>query len=170
MVAPVILAAIIGAIGSVGAAKMQAEAQKMQGLGSNRTPGGGFGIQPGSDKFMKRINDLNENPDDKGQLGEGMVEGALGEALNRGASDQFSLGLEAATQNVDPTQNFRTAMSDGSGGAEKGFNMDDALQYAAMASALGSMAAGPPPPRPPSLPGGGGFRVEPYNMRSAYGG
>jgi hypothetical protein len=167
MVAPAVIAAIIGAVGSIGAAKMQAEAQKMQGLG-NRAPGGGFSLGTGTDKFMKRINDLNENPDDKRQLGEGMVSGALGDALNRGANDQFSLGLAASAQN-DPAQNFSQAMSGSEQGAEKGFDMDNALQYAAMAGALGSMLSGPPPPRPPGLPGGGGFRVEPFTMRSTYG-
>lgn len=183
MVAPAIIAAIIGAVGSAASQKMAADAQQqssaMQASSSAAGGEGGFDLGVGTDKFMSTMRQLNETPDGKltlpkNKMGAGMVEGALGDALNRGGSDQLSLGLEAATQGAanggDPASGFAQAMAGGGEAGGGGFNPDQAMQYAAMAAQLGSMFSGPGAPPPPGLPGGGGWNgPEPFTMRQAYG-
>jgi len=142
---------------------MQSSASATPGahqLGGNK---GEFGLELTTPKFNKALRSLDEQltPSAPQQMGLGDIASQLNQPQQLG----IGAALPAST---GPDEFAKVAAAGYPEDAAKagGFDVDQALQYAALASQLGSMFAGPPPPRPPSVGGGGGG----ISLRSVYGG
>lgn len=177
MPVPIALA-IAGIASSLAAAKMQADAQNqsaaMTASGGAAGQGGGIDLETGTNKHMNTIRALNEGNtgnvyDEVGQsfLSPGKtdhMEGVQGQSfLQPGSQDHMS----KIAMGGEPSGNVMGMDGAGGGGGEGGggFNMDNALQYSALAAQLGSMFAPPPPPAAPRGGGGMNVNVQPFTMR-----
>ena len=183
MIAPAIIAAIIGGVASLmGGAmggKPKGEGHQAQPAGFGGSSGGGGGSGP---SFLAGPDQMPGQgpffaPDGQGGAGSrtpsnytAKVSGAdIPEpkgftplsapplSRNEAAGGGFSLGTESLEL---PT----------TGAGKEGLDSDKALEYAAMAAAIGSLFNAGGPPKPPALSGRGQFDAQPTSMRFLYGG
>lgn len=159
------LAFIIPAIASIVSAKMAGDAQQASATaaasGGAAGKGGGFDATTGTDKWANTIRALNEG---KGPIQYEHVSPLDPEktVLKPGTFDIENVALGKPSGNVMG----QGSGAEGGGGEGDGgkFDMDNALQYAALAAQLGSMFAPPPPPQAPA-PGRMQMNVQPYTLR-----
>ena len=125
--------------------------------------GGGFDATTGTDKWANTIRALNEG---KGPLKYEHVSPLDPQQsfLKPGKSSHLSDIATGARASGSVMGQGSGAEGDGGEGDGGKFNMDNALQYAALAAQLGSMFAPPPPPQAPA-PGRMQMNVQPYTLR-----
>jgi hypothetical protein len=174
---PFPIAAVIGALATLTSSKMAADQANVSNAQANSRAalgqGGGGDFKPFT-KYTESLRMLNDDPSSLAK-----VEGHKRPSLF--ASPEDAAATRARTESplkAGQTQysaedikgeglagNVYESAPGGEGGGE-GFNMDNALQYAALAAQLGSMFAPPPPPPPPRAGGGGGgFNAQPFTLR-----
>lgn len=172
---PAPLALIIPAIASIISSKMAGDAQQASSAAaaSGGAAGQGFGDiggafnETGTDKYNETIRSLNEggeyNRDRLFAAGHAPESGSLSDSLLSPGDNTHMADIAAGGA---PSGNVMGGAEGGGGeGDGGGFNMDNALQYAALAAQLGSMFA--PPPPPPAPRGGANMNVnaQPFTMR-----
>lgn len=164
------VAAVIGAVASLAGSAMaanQANLANAQQMSAAAAGGGDDdGFEPATNKYTSTLTSLNSGQrpplfHDEGTAAatRQRVESPLKAGIQgEGYLDQIKGGGA-------PSGNVFTDAASGGGGEKAGLNMDQALQYAALAAQLGSMFAPPPPPSPPPAGGGMRFDAQPFTMR-----